>query len=239
MLWIHFLVILFGLVACDDFDDNPIQYHSQSEKGSYKFGYDTGASGAHQFHQESKDESGVVRGKYGYTDPEGKLRLVYYSSGSNGYQAWGPDIPQPVSPPASVQAVKEPLKAPYEAIDSSKVSSRFSYPQSPAARIAALKSSKIVAVPTTPSTKSVQREEYNTKTLYSPADAVRARYSSSVSSKTAPIRQVEVKGGSPIVVTQQVKSGAIKGGNRPVPITPAQYKANYPPAGKYSRCYCE
>ncbi|XP_053207109.1 uncharacterized protein LOC128391281 [Panonychus citri] len=264
-LSIYSLMILFGIVSSDDYVHNPIQYQSQSDKGSYNFGYDTGLSGAHQFHQESKDDSGLVRGRYGYTDPDGKLRLVYYSSGSNGFQAWGPDLPQPVStssPPHSsesslsssssssyVSKSVEPSKASYQAEDSSKVSSRFTYPLSPAGRIAAIKSAKIVAIPVTTTTttttpapvKTVQKEEYVTKTLYSPAEKFRARYTSDEPTKTAPIRQqVETKGSrSQIVVEQSVKSASIKSSNRPVPITPVQYRANYPPAGKYSRCYCE
>lgn len=65
-------------------------------------GYDTGLFGAHQFHQERKDKGGQVNGRYGYTDPNGKLRLVYYTSGPQGYQAWG-DL-NPDGSPNTVQS---------------------------------------------------------------------------------------------------------------------------------------
>ena len=87
-------------VECENYIHNPIQYYSQNQKGSYNFGYDTGVWGAHQFHQENKDESGEVRGRYGYTDPDGNLRLVYYTAGVNGFNSWSPDD-QPSTPSAS------------------------------------------------------------------------------------------------------------------------------------------
>lgn len=43
----------------------------------YKFSYNTGsgsASDASHFREESRDENGVVVGKYGYVDAYGKLR---------------------------------------------------------------------------------------------------------------------------------------------------------------------
>ena len=68
---------------------SPIQYHSQTESGSYNYGYDTGLLGSHQFHQERKDVDGQVRGRYGYTDPNGKMRTVYYKSGPEGFEIIG------------------------------------------------------------------------------------------------------------------------------------------------------
>lgn len=38
---------------------------------------------------EYKDADGVVRGRYGYTDPNGKLRVVEYEAGPNGFVARG------------------------------------------------------------------------------------------------------------------------------------------------------
>ena len=70
----------------DNYIHSPIQYHSQNNHGGYNYGYDTGLFGSHQFHQEHKDINGLVKGRYGYTDPNGKLRVVYYKSGPNGFQ---------------------------------------------------------------------------------------------------------------------------------------------------------
>lgn len=89
-LRISLLAVLATLVAncfAADYVHNPIAYHSQTDRGAYNYGYDTGLYGSHQFHQESKDASGQVNGRYGYTDPNGKLRLVYYTAGKDtGFQ---------------------------------------------------------------------------------------------------------------------------------------------------------
>jgi len=79
-------ILLISLVSAEDYVHSPIQYQSQTDGGTYNFGYDTGLFGSHQFHQEYKDDSGQVRGRYGYTDPFGKLRLVHYTSGPQGYE---------------------------------------------------------------------------------------------------------------------------------------------------------
>ncbi|XP_076315696.1 adult-specific rigid cuticular protein 11.9-like isoform X2 [Tachypleus tridentatus] len=62
------------------------RYHSQTDRGTYNFGYDTGSFGAHSFHHEERDDNGIVRGRYGYTDPYGKLRIVQYEAGPFGYR---------------------------------------------------------------------------------------------------------------------------------------------------------
>lgn len=125
LFFIHFIFVQFSstililaltssLVNCNEHGHLPIQFDSRDGKGAYNFGYDTGVAGAHQFHQETRDEFGRVRGRYGYTDPNGKLRLVYYSSGVNGYKAWG-NVPGTVSEPdPGYSQPIEFLKAPYE-----------------------------------------------------------------------------------------------------------------------------
>jgi len=46
---------------------------------------------------ENKDaSSGQVRGRYGYTDPDGKLRLTYYTAGPQGFNVV-PDTSKPTS----------------------------------------------------------------------------------------------------------------------------------------------
>ncbi|CAG2167427.1 unnamed protein product, partial [Oppiella nova] len=57
---------------------------------SYDFKYSTGSEGPAQlFREEHRDHDGTVRGKYGYVDPNGKLRVVEYTAGANGYQVSG------------------------------------------------------------------------------------------------------------------------------------------------------
>ncbi|XP_054153120.1 uncharacterized protein LOC128951860 [Oppia nitens] len=57
---------------------------------SYDFKYSTGSEGPAQlFREEHRDHDGSVRGKYGYVDPNGKLRVVEYRAGANGYTVTG------------------------------------------------------------------------------------------------------------------------------------------------------
>lgn len=95
MLQLVLPVIIVIAVRAEDYVHNPIQYHSQSPKGStYNYGYDTGLYGSHSFHQEKKDKNGQVRGRYGYTDPDGNLRLTYYTAGPQGFNVVK-DAPDP------------------------------------------------------------------------------------------------------------------------------------------------
>lgn len=89
MLPILFLSLII-VVNCEDYVHNPIQYHRQNPRsGSYNYGYDTGLFGSHSFHQENRDaNNGQVRGRYGYTDPDGKLRLTYYTAGPQGFNVY-------------------------------------------------------------------------------------------------------------------------------------------------------
>lgn len=64
------------------------RYHIENHKGagSYKFGYDTGSGPSQSFRQEERDPDGNVRGRYGYVDPTGTLRVVEYKAGVGGFQ---------------------------------------------------------------------------------------------------------------------------------------------------------
>lgn len=80
------LSIVYSVYSAD-LVDHSIQYQRfNPSHGSYNYGYDTGLSGSHSFHQENKDpHTGTVRGRFGYTDPNGHLRLTNYEAGPNGY----------------------------------------------------------------------------------------------------------------------------------------------------------
>lgn len=63
------------------------QFHRQdTETGAYTFGYDTGPddSSGH-FRQEERLEDGSVRGRYGYTDPNGLVKIVDYFADESGF----------------------------------------------------------------------------------------------------------------------------------------------------------
>lgn len=55
------------------------QINKHNEDGSYTYGYE-GADGS--FKIETKLATGEVKGKYGYVDEDGKVRIVQYGAGS-------------------------------------------------------------------------------------------------------------------------------------------------------------
>jgi len=56
------------------------QIHGQEGPHSYRFGHDTGLGYNRQFRYEERDNYGQVKGRYGYYDQEGQLRIVNYSA---------------------------------------------------------------------------------------------------------------------------------------------------------------
>jgi Insect cuticle protein len=65
------------------------QINKHNEDGSYTYGYE-GADGS--FKIETKAANGEVKGKYGYTDGDGKLRVVEYGANKYGFQPSGEGI---------------------------------------------------------------------------------------------------------------------------------------------------
>ncbi|CAG2116781.1 unnamed protein product, partial [Medioppia subpectinata] len=72
----------------------PVHYSSIGPQlqGDYKFGYHTGDGGS--FREETRLPDGTVQGAYGFTDADGKQRIVKYTAGKNGFQAEGDDVPK-------------------------------------------------------------------------------------------------------------------------------------------------
>jgi hypothetical protein len=72
------------------------QIHGQDGPNSYRYGYDTGVGYNRQFKYEEKDKYGVLKGRYGYYDQEGKLQIVNYTSDpKTGFHADGDFVPKP------------------------------------------------------------------------------------------------------------------------------------------------
>lgn len=72
-------------------------FNRHNEDGSYTYGYE-GADGS--FKIETKSANGEVKGKYGYTDETGKVRVVEYGANKYGFQPVGEGIT--VAPPTLV-----------------------------------------------------------------------------------------------------------------------------------------
>ncbi|XP_026314764.1 mediator of RNA polymerase II transcription subunit 15-like [Hyposmocoma kahamanoa] len=73
------------------------QINRHNEDGSYTYGYEA-ADGS--FKIETKSPTGEVKGKYGYKDDTGKLRVVEYGANKFGFQPAGEGIT--VAPPTLV-----------------------------------------------------------------------------------------------------------------------------------------
>lgn len=97
-----------------------MKYHfpRHNEDGSYTYGYE-GADGS--FKIETKLATGEVKGKYGYVDETGKVRVVEYGANKYGFQPSGEGIT--VAPPTLVDETAkeeaeyedEPLQRPQKA----------------------------------------------------------------------------------------------------------------------------
>ncbi|KAJ0175859.1 hypothetical protein K1T71_009018 [Dendrolimus kikuchii] len=73
------------------------QINRHNEDGSYTYGYEA-ADGS--FKIETKSPTGEVKGKYGYKDDSGKVRVVEYGANKYGFQPAGEGIT--VAPPTLV-----------------------------------------------------------------------------------------------------------------------------------------
>ncbi|XP_046406558.1 tyrosine-protein phosphatase non-receptor type 23-like [Ischnura elegans] len=78
------------------------QINRHNEDGSYTYGYE-GADGT--FKIETKFPSGDVKGKYGFVDDTGKVRVVEYGADRYGFQPAGEGIT--VAPPTLVDETTE------------------------------------------------------------------------------------------------------------------------------------
>ncbi|XP_015904189.1 uncharacterized protein [Parasteatoda tepidariorum] len=94
MIGILLVSSLFHTIyAQEQAEHRNFQYQSAIDPltGRYNFAYDTGNDNniAHSMHMQYQDADGMVRGRYGYTDPRGKLRMVEYEAGPDGFIARG------------------------------------------------------------------------------------------------------------------------------------------------------
>lgn len=65
------------------------QINRHNEDGSYTYGYEASDG---SFKIETKAANGEVKGKYGYTDADGKVRVVEYGANKFGFQPSGDGI---------------------------------------------------------------------------------------------------------------------------------------------------
>ncbi|EZA54712.1 hypothetical protein X777_04997, partial [Ooceraea biroi] len=60
------------------------QIRNHQGPGTYIFGFDTGHGKNRQYRIEERLQDGSVKGRYGFYDAKGKLRIVSYIAGPNG-----------------------------------------------------------------------------------------------------------------------------------------------------------
>lgn len=71
---------LYAPVEYEQSQKMQFQIHGQEGPHSYRFGHDTGDGYNRQFRYEERDDYGVVKGRYGYYDHTGQLRIVNYTA---------------------------------------------------------------------------------------------------------------------------------------------------------------
>lgn len=86
------------------------QINRHNEDGSYTYGYEGGDG---SFKIETKLPNGEVKGKYGFVDDAGKVRVVEYGANQNGFQPAGEGIT--VAPPTLIDETtnKDGLQSQY------------------------------------------------------------------------------------------------------------------------------
>ncbi|KAG8198322.1 hypothetical protein JTE90_021572 [Oedothorax gibbosus] len=101
-----------------------VQYQLQ-DHNSYRFGYDTGTGPSQSFREETRDPDGTVRGRYGFIDPLGTLRIVDYMADHTGFHILSSlkltaEAPATVAPrttrptrPRKPRPTKKPLRLPF------------------------------------------------------------------------------------------------------------------------------
>ncbi|XP_050461362.1 uncharacterized protein LOC126856673 [Cataglyphis hispanica] len=70
-------------------DDSRIDFQIRNHRGlgTYIFGFDTGSGKNRQFKMEERLQDGSVKGRYGFYDAKGQLKIISYIAGLiNGYQ---------------------------------------------------------------------------------------------------------------------------------------------------------
>ncbi|KAF8790838.1 larval cuticle protein 1-like [Argiope bruennichi] len=91
-------------------------------RDSYQFGYDTGTGPSQSFREETRDSNGTVRGRYGYIDPLGTLRIVDYMADHTGFHilsslqltAETPSTtPRPTLKTTTTRSPRNPIQLPF------------------------------------------------------------------------------------------------------------------------------
>lgn len=80
--------------------------------GTYKFGYDTGSGPRQSFREEERRRDGVVRGRYGYVEPSGALRVVEYRADATGFHILKTRTMVPDMKPKPAVKVRTPFVGP-------------------------------------------------------------------------------------------------------------------------------
>ncbi|CAH1646414.1 unnamed protein product [Spodoptera littoralis] len=103
------------------------QINRHNEDGSYTYGYEA-ADGS--FKIETKAPNGEVKGKYGYKDDTGKVRVIEYGANKYGFQPAGEGIT--VAPPTLVDETKEERQRQKQQQQQPQQSRRNQYQPAPA-----------------------------------------------------------------------------------------------------------
>ncbi|XP_033347281.1 DNA translocase FtsK [Bombus vosnesenskii] len=146
------------------------QINRHNEDGSYTYGFE-GADGS--FKIETKLPTGEVKGKYGFVDDTGKVRVVEYGANQYGFQPAGEGIT--VAPPTLVDDTTSK-----EALQAQNYQEEY---QQPAARPAPLRA---VAPAPAPRPAPLQQIQYGQPAYQQPQTHTEAVYSPQLAPRQQP-----------------------------------------------------
>nr|XP_034187488.1 uncharacterized protein LOC117607654 [Osmia lignaria] len=144
------------------------QINRHNEDGSYTYGFE-GADGS--FKIETKLPTGDVKGKYGFVDDTGKVRVVEYGANRYGFQPAGEGIT--VAPPTLVDETTS-----REALQAQNYQDEY---QQPAARPAPLRQAPA------PRPEPIQQLQYEQPTYQQPQSHTQAVYSPQVAPRQSSV----------------------------------------------------
>ncbi|XP_074596489.1 uncharacterized protein LOC141851640 [Brevipalpus obovatus] len=106
----HILLVftLLGpkIVSCHG--NGRVQYHEQGYNGidSYRYGFEVSDHFNPQTRHEERDENGMVKGRYSYVEPSGRIREIHYASdpgqGFKIVKSLSHDPPTTLPPPTTM-----------------------------------------------------------------------------------------------------------------------------------------
>ncbi|XP_076357702.1 uncharacterized protein LOC143250688 [Tachypleus tridentatus] len=86
VMWLMWLQAVTSVFQDTSFHSSrEMSYVIRNPDGTYKYGYNTGSGPSQSFRHEEKAYNGTVRGRWGYINPYGYLKVTEYEADDTGY----------------------------------------------------------------------------------------------------------------------------------------------------------